>query len=60
VAGKDAEILTLADSADYQRLCQKYGFRFLVAKPVSGALPSKYRLTLIYSDAERRVFKTCD
>ena len=60
VANNDAEILQVAGAGDYQQLCQKYGFRVLVASPVPGSVHGEDLLTLIYSDPARRIFKICD
>jgi hypothetical protein len=59
VASNRAEILRVADAGDYQQLCQKYGFRFLVGSPVPGSLPAEDRLTLIYSEPDARIFNLC-
>ena len=59
VAAREAELRQVAAAGDYQRLCSAYGFRYLVGSPVRGTLPEEHRLTLLYADDERRVFRLC-
>lgn len=59
VASYNARLKQVAEAGDYQQLCQKYGFRFLVANPVVGSVPREDRLELVYSDPNTRIFKIC-
>jgi hypothetical protein len=59
VARHNAALKQAAEAGDYQQLCQKYGFRFLVASPVAGSAPAEDRLELVYSDSETRIFRIC-
>lgn len=56
---RESELRKVATAGDYQRLCTQYGFRYLVGSPVVGSLPAEHRLTLVYEDAEKRVFRLC-
>jgi len=59
VSSRDAELMQVAQSGDYQRLCATYGFRYLIGSPNAGSLPAENLLTLVHADAERRVFRLC-